>query len=1165
MRIARLNLAKFAMFTGTELELLPEGVNVIVGANEAGKTTTMAAIHQLLYGIPVRSEHSYLHSNPDLRIGGVLRDNDGHDLEVYRIKRKTDTLRTATDSPIADAVLVELLGGVEEGIYAQLFSISHEEIVTGGTALLDSEGDLGRALFGAGTGLTQLNAVMSRLGSRAGELFKSGASKPRINADIARYKDLVAAIKEHAQSAAAVEQLDKALKQAEKQLAELDQDFQHLSVELSRATRVRSTRAQIQRRRQNRQELSDLDALGPRVAPEIPALLTAAQEARRTGSSGLATLVPDLDGLTAKLAHLSVDELLIAQADVVEQLLEELGGIRQNLKDLPGLNKQVGDLEREIEGHLRRLPAGCRLDPGGMPAISDVERSRIERLSKEWITIDAGLATSRKARDVAQLDRTDSVKALANLSAVSDVSNLSQAVKRVRGEGPLEATADELAQQAATLLSGIEASISGLGLTIGPRDADKLALPTTVRVNEVDGHVSSAQSAVESALEQSERLNQELADLDGQLSGLLQRTDPPSLDELDQSRTHRDDGWHLIRAAWLDNATQDDLVAAWSGGQSLDRVYEAAVTESDDIADRLRRDAEAVERRALLEQQLADKRTAIDQHVSVLDARNAEHETAVTQWRELWAAMGVEAAGRAAMDEFLATARDLGTQAANLRTLETTLAERHSTIRRCASDLRGLLGELGDKPDESLSLVALLERAEGICTKADAVGQERRLAEQNLDNSSVTLDAQNDAVDAAETSLGAWELEWTEALAPPGVPAATTPADVSSLLATLRQIEEDSSDLDEKRRRVEGMERRNLDVEEQVSGVIAALPHLALDLTDTEVTINSLHRLLRAGQNDATTQASLLDQHQSKERDVNQARETVTTAEAEIAGLIVQSGVADEQALVEAVERTNRAAALTSVTDELESNLLDATGMALDQLADEVDAAADDDLDTLIADLSSRRDGRDQERSEVAQTVGGLRSNRKSIDDSDEAAVAAEQAQLALSDVANNTDEYVRVTLARHLLEQQIAQYRAENQGPILGRASEIFRHLTLDGYTGIDTDADDKGQLVILAKRASGGSLGVSALSTGTRDQLYLSMRIAALEHYAVGIRNLPLLLDDLFVHFDDDRTRAGLGILEQLSSKMQVLLFTHHERVADQATEAIAGDKLKVQVLTN
>ena len=286
-------------------------------------------------------------------------------------------------------------------------------------------------------------------------------------------------------------------------------------------------------------------------------------------------------------------------------------------------------------------------------------------------------------------------------------------------------------------------------------------------------------------------------------------------------------------------------------------------------------------------------------------------------------------------------------------------------------------------------------------------------------------------------------------------------------------------------------------------------------------------------------------------------------ADAEIAGLIAEAGVADEPALVEAVERTNQVTTLASESEKLETDLIDATGVSLDQLEAEVDAFADIDLDTSIGDLTSRREDVDRERKEAALQVGGLQSERKSIDDSDEAAAAAESAQLSLSEVANDTDEYVRVRLARYLLEQQIAEYRAHNQGPILVRASEIFSLLTLDRYTGIDTDVDDKGQPVIRAKRSSGGSLDVVALISGARDQLYLSLRVAALEHYAVGTRNLPLLLDDLFVHFDDDRTRSGLRLLEQLSSKMQVLLFTHHERVAAQATDAISIDKLRVQVL--
>ena len=88
------------MFTDVEFSLLPRGVNVVVGANEAGKTTAMAAIQRLLYGIPVRSPQAYIHSLSNLRVGATLQDEAGTDLAVVRVKRQTNTLRSLSDVPI---------------------------------------------------------------------------------------------------------------------------------------------------------------------------------------------------------------------------------------------------------------------------------------------------------------------------------------------------------------------------------------------------------------------------------------------------------------------------------------------------------------------------------------------------------------------------------------------------------------------------------------------------------------------------------------------------------------------------------------------------------------------------------------------------------------------------------------------------------------------------------------------------------------------------------------------------------------------------------------------------------------------------------------------------------------------------------------------------------
>ena len=123
------------MFTDVELSLLPRGVNVVVGANEAGKTTAMAAIQQLLYGIPVRSPQAYIHSLSNLRIGATLQDEAGTDLAVVRVKRQTNTLRSLSDAPIDEEELQRLLHGVDGDVYRTLFAIGQEEITSGGQAL----------------------------------------------------------------------------------------------------------------------------------------------------------------------------------------------------------------------------------------------------------------------------------------------------------------------------------------------------------------------------------------------------------------------------------------------------------------------------------------------------------------------------------------------------------------------------------------------------------------------------------------------------------------------------------------------------------------------------------------------------------------------------------------------------------------------------------------------------------------------------------------------------------------------------------------------------------------------------------------------------------------------------------------------------------------------
>lgn len=82
-------------------------------------------------------------------------------------------------------------------------------------------------------------------------------------------------------------------------------------------------------------------------------------------------------------------------------------------------------------------------------------------------------------------------------------------------------------------------------------------------------------------------------------------------------------------------------------------------------------------------------------------------------------------------------------------------------------------------------------------------------------------------------------------------------------------------------------------------------------------------------------------------------------------------------------------------------------------------------------------------------------------------------------------------------------------------------------------------------------------------KDQMYLALRLAALEHVLDQRGPLPVILDDLFVHFDDERTEAGLRVLTELSSRTQVLLVSHHRAVAQSATHVEVSSPVTVHYL--
>jgi uncharacterized protein YhaN len=87
--------------------------------------------------------------------------------------------------------------------------------------------------------------------------------------------------------------------------------------------------------------------------------------------------------------------------------------------------------------------------------------------------------------------------------------------------------------------------------------------------------------------------------------------------------------------------------------------------------------------------------------------------------------------------------------------------------------------------------------------------------------------------------------------------------------------------------------------------------------------------------------------------------------------------------------------------------------------------------------------------------------------------------------------------------------------------------------------------------------------MSDGTRDQLFLALRLAYIENYCDTTTVCPVILDDVLMAFDDARAGAALRALHDLSRKTQVLVFTHHTHHVELAERILGNDGFQLHDL--
>ena len=443
----------------------------------------------------------------------------------------------------------------------------------------------------------------------------------------------------------------------------------------------------------------------------------------------------------------------------------------------------------------------------------------------------------------------------------------------------------------------------------------------------------------------------------------------------------------------------------------------------------------------------------------------------------------------------------------------------------------------------------MLYRCQKVVDTAEGKSREKHdLQKKITDVEGEIKEASQDKIQA-QRDLENWQADWSQAIRPLGLPGETSPAAVQSVMARFDELFQKLHEAESLGHRIEGINQDAQGFTEDVSALIKQLAPDLLAIPPAQAAAE-LQALLSQAQADAATEAALRKQLKEKQHIIRASQDTIRLMTESLAKLCRQAGCQKHEELESLEERSNQYQSLQKDLDDLEEQILElAPGATMEETRREASQVNPDELPEKIAELGRQIQELGEKRLDLAGEIARSGKELELMDGNSRAADAAEKVQGIASRIREGVDQYLRLRMASVILRREIERYREENQGALLTRGGAYFKRLTLNSFTGLATDFNDKDEPVLLGVRPDGQRVRIEAMSDGTRDQLYLSLRLASLEKYLEGSEPMPFVVDDILVNFDDQRAAATLGALAELSQKTQVLFFTHHGRLVELA----------------
>ena len=1153
MRFAWLNLERYGAFSERLLKFRADAdVHIVHGANEAGKTTALSAIGDLLFGFGHTTTHAFVHDAATLRLGASLRLATGAELGFRRRKgRKTNTLLDAHDKPLPDELLDPVTGTLTRDSFQAEFGLTAAALRKGGEDLVSTGGRLADMLAASSAGLSALSRLAGEVDIEANALFseRRSATKPFYLAE-ERYKAADKSLREAVVTVDAWKVAQAGLQQAGDRLATIATIQKLVAAELTQWHRVKATARILRQLDGLREKLAALASL-PETDAAHPPLWRAALADDLALAQRCAEIDDESASDAARMANLATDARLLEAAPLIEALRERIGAIDKARSDLPRRIADCEEAAEQLAGAARRLGLGsveallARQPAGGLDKPRQIVAA--QRLAVQALQKAQGLLAERRAAclrfaeaDEGQPHAIDPAPLKRRLEALA---NIAQNAERLRRETEgLARDERRLGDDLAKLQPGV-ASLEALARLHVP-DAESI-VAARVRLEaqaRAEGGLSSQQAAQLEALHQARQ----------QISGMAVHGPVPTRNDLALARGSRDAAMQVLAGA---------LGAGIAELRAHVQAVQALGQRVDDLTDRLLGDSERAALRLAAEGQMARAEAALAD-LAIAQAKLAAHRTEAGQdWQGLWQASGLVPLEPARMLAWREKIRDISERHQALEgrrieaaTLAATLAAQRPALEALAVDMRH-----APRAETSIDglhreiVLAFGDIQEG-WNQARARLAEQKMLDRNLAEAEISLKKAREQLEAAREGF-------VPAVAALGLPPEAGLEEAEATIAIWQGVGEPRVKMEREKRSIDSI---NADLAEFDAAVVDVLSQAAPDLAGRgpRPALDVLVQRLADTRKIEAERAHLRAGQRQRQVKRDELVRKIARAQALVAAGRQALMLAEDAPLATGLDMlAARDVLRAQLQDHLAQLQQQADGHSEAALRAEQAGIELDGMAPLIDACNARTDALQRDFAEATVALRAAEAFCAHLEQGRNAEASAQARNEASAELGRIGEAWLVRAIAVRLARAAIERHRASAQDPVIARASALFARLTSGGFSGLATDFDDNDTPSLVGARANGGkNIKVHEMSEGTRDQLFLVLRLALLEQR--GGEPMPFIGDDLLASFDETRTGEALDVLAQFGQRSQVILFTHHAHVVDIA-RAKLGARADIVIL--